>query len=174
VIFSIRALGGKVIHEVEVGDRKIVFPPDLRGVNLTNACLRGAVLPDANLEGAILIGADLSEANLRKANLKDADLRYTNLKGTDLREANLRDVDIYPSQIWKTDFWGARITPGSELENLLRQSLIEWRHFDFITGKFTCGGDRRNIGLPCCKSAASAARREAAASHMAGHAMESL
>jgi Pentapeptide repeats (8 copies) len=51
--YEIRTLGGKVIHEVEVGDRKIAYPPDLHGLDFTNANLRGAMLPDANFEEAI-------------------------------------------------------------------------------------------------------------------------
>lgn len=123
--YAIRTLGDKVIHEVEVGDRKIVFPPDLHGLDFTNANLRGAWLPDANLEGAILLGADLTEACLRRANLRNVDARYCDFTKADLREANLENVDVYPSQFFRTNFWEARMTPGSDVAEHSRLAQVE-------------------------------------------------
>jgi len=89
---------------------------DLRGLDFTNANLRGAQLSDANLEGAILLGADLTEACLRNANLRNVDARYCNFTKCDLREAKLENIDVYPSQFFKTHFWEARMTSGSDVE----------------------------------------------------------
>jgi hypothetical protein len=57
MIFSVRSVWGEVIHQVEVGDRKMqilgsIKAPhwiDLRGLDFTNANLRGA-----DLQGPIL------------------------------------------------------------------------------------------------------------------------
>jgi len=71
MIYKIRAvdlLGRTVVHEIDVGDRKVeLFPADLRGADLRNKDLRRVDLQSANLEDALLIGADLREANLRGA-----------------------------------------------------------------------------------------------------------
>jgi Pentapeptide repeats (8 copies)/SprT-like family len=123
--YEIRTLGGEVIHEVEVGDRKIAYPPDLHGLDFTNANLRWADLQGVNLEGAILLGANLAESNLQRANLKNVDARYCDFTKADLREANLENIDVYPSQFFKTHFWGAQMTPGSDIADCYRISREE-------------------------------------------------
>jgi Pentapeptide repeats (8 copies) len=128
MIFSIRSIWGEVVHQVEVGDRKMqilgsISAPhwiDLRNLDFTNANLRGADLQGANLEGAILLGADLTEACLHKANLKNVDARYCDFTRADLRQANLENIDVYPSQFLKTHFWGAQMTPGSDISECSR------------------------------------------------------
>jgi hypothetical protein len=112
--YEIRTLGGKVIHEVEVGDRKIAYPPDLRGLDFTNANLCGAQLSDANFEGAILLGADFTEACLHKANLKNADARYCDFTKANLRETNLENAQMYPSETIGAKFYGAKFLPDSD------------------------------------------------------------
>ena len=126
MIYGIRTVGDSVIHEVDIGDRKIeLCAPDLRCLDFTNANLRGANLSGANLEGAILLGADLTEACLRNANLRNVDARYCDFTKADLREANLENADVYPSQFLKTHLWGARITSGSDLADYYRTSQEE-------------------------------------------------
>jgi hypothetical protein len=125
VIFSIRTLGGKVVHEVEVGDRKIVFPPDLHGLNFTNANLRGADLRGVNLEGATLLGADLTEACLQCANLKGADLRYCCFRKADLREANLESAQMYPAETIEAKFYGAKFSANDDAAEYARIALEE-------------------------------------------------
>jgi len=54
-IYAVDILGRTVIHEVDVGDRKIeLHAPDLRGISLENAPLNGADLRNANLSGVCL------------------------------------------------------------------------------------------------------------------------
>ena len=87
---------------------------NLRGANLSRACLydsdlRGADLRDANLHDADLIGAwlrdanlrgaDLSEAHLQDSDLSEAWLRDTNLRGAWLRGADLRGADLSEAQL---------------------------------------------------------------------------
>ncbi|MBW2533532.1 MAG: DUF2169 domain-containing protein, partial [Deltaproteobacteria bacterium] len=60
---------------------------DLRGVDLTGACLRETILTKANLSGVSLAGADLTKAILYKTDLSGADL-----SGADLTKANLASV----------------------------------------------------------------------------------
>ncbi len=128
MIFPIRSIWGATIHQVEVCDRKMqilgsIKAPhwiDLHGLDFTNANLRGADLSNANLEGAILLGADLTEACLRNANLRNVDARYCNFTKCDLREAKLENIDVYPSQFFKTHFWGAQMTPGSDISECSR------------------------------------------------------
>ena len=137
MIFPIRhRFSGKVLHSVDVGDRHMpVAAPDLRGMNFMNANLCGAELCFANLENAIFLGADLREADLRNANLRNADMRYCDFTGADLRESNLENAEVYPSQVCKTSFWGARITPGSDVAELCRLSIVEARrHLDGFNG----------------------------------------
>jgi hypothetical protein len=115
----------KILATVEIPKETPLYAPDLRGVDLTNAWLRGADLSGANLEGAILLGADLTEACLRNANLRNADARYCDFTRADLREANLENIDVYPSQFFKTHFWGAQMTPGSDVADHYRSSREE-------------------------------------------------
>jgi uncharacterized protein YjbI with pentapeptide repeats len=120
-------LTGKVLWTVDV-DRKVpLFPADLRGANLTNLDLRGAALQGANLEGAVLIGTNFEGADLQLAKLKGADLRYANLANADLRGADLTDADCYPVNVSKTKLWGAKITPGSDVESLSKLSALQYR-----------------------------------------------
>jgi len=112
--YEIRTLGGKVIHEVEVGDRKIAYPPDLHGLDFTNASLRWADLQGVNLEGAILLGADLAESNLQHANLKNVDARYCDFTKADLRESNLENTQMYPAETIGAKFYGAKFAPDSD------------------------------------------------------------
>jgi uncharacterized protein YjbI with pentapeptide repeats len=123
MIFSIRSIWGEVIHQVELGNRKMgtlgsfdATWMDFRGLDFTNPNLRSANLSYANLEGAILLGADLTEACLRNANLRNVDARYCDFAKADLRGAHLENADVYPSQFFKTHFWGARMTSGSDVE----------------------------------------------------------
>ena len=72
---------------------------NLRGANLSRACLIGANLSwanlsDANLMGAYLGQADLSSANLHGANLYQANLYSANLLGASFKQANLSHVDL--------------------------------------------------------------------------------
>jgi hypothetical protein len=128
MIFSIRSVWGEVIHQVEVGDRKMqilgsIKAPhwiDLCGLDFTNANLRGADLQGANLEGAILFGADLREASLCRASLVGADMRYTNLTKADLRNADLRVVEMYPSETIGAHFYGAKFEPNSDVAEYSR------------------------------------------------------
>jgi Pentapeptide repeats (8 copies) len=112
--YEIRSLGGKVIHEVEVGDRKIAYPPDLHGLDFRNANLRWADLQGVNLEGAILLGADLAESNLQHANLKNVDARYCDFTKADLRESNLENTQMYPAETIGAKFYGAKFLPDSD------------------------------------------------------------
>ena len=73
---------------------------DLRGVDLSGACLLNADLSGANLSGA----------NLWYANLSGANLWYANLKGTDLSDANLRGVDLSGACLWNADLSGANLS----------------------------------------------------------------
>ena len=120
-------LGRITAHEVDIGDRRMGIMGsyeapwmDFRGLDFTNANLRGAQLSHANFEGAILLGADLTEACLRNANLRNVDARYCNFTKCDLREAKLENIDVYPSQFFKTHFWGAQMTPGSDISECSR------------------------------------------------------
>jgi hypothetical protein len=66
---------------------------DLRGANLSWACLGGARLREANLSGANLRGAYLNWANLRGADLSGADLSGADLSGAYLCGANLSEAN---------------------------------------------------------------------------------
>jgi Pentapeptide repeats (8 copies) len=122
MIFSIRSVWGELIHQVEVGDRKMqilgsVNVPhwiDLRNLDFTNANLRGADLQGANLEGAILLGANLTEANLERANLKNVDARYCDFAKANLRGTNLENAQMYPSETIGAKFYGAKFLPDSD------------------------------------------------------------
>jgi hypothetical protein len=129
MIYKIRTFNilGPATHEVDIGDRRMGIMGsydapwmDFRGLDFTNANLRGAQLSDANFEGAILLGADFTEACLRNANLRNVDARYCNFTKCDLREAKLENIDVYPSQFFKTHFWGAQMTPGSDISECSR------------------------------------------------------
>ncbi len=62
---------------------------DLRGIDLTGACLPDINLYRADLSGAILQHADLRRACLLKTNLIRANLTAANLAGANLRRADL-------------------------------------------------------------------------------------
>jgi hypothetical protein len=129
MIYRIQArdrLGRTVIHEVEIGDRKIeLHAPDLRGISLENAHLNGADLRFANLSGVCLRGARLREAILDHANLGGADLSYTDLSGASLREADLRGTLLYPAETIGANFYGAKFAPDSDAAEYARIALEE-------------------------------------------------
>jgi len=122
-IYAVDILGRTVIHEVEVGDRKIeLHAPDLRGISLENAQLNGADLRHANLSGVCLRGACLHGAILDRADLSGADLTYTNLSGASLREANLNGTSFYPAETNRAHFYGAKFSPDSDAAEYARSA----------------------------------------------------
>jgi len=67
---------------------------DLRGTDLSRACLAGADLSGTYLRGADLSRTDLRGTNLSGAELRGADLSRTDLRGTDLSGACLAAADL--------------------------------------------------------------------------------
>lgn len=84
---------------------------NLRGVNLSGACLIDTNLKEADLQGADFRGAYGNRANLESANLHQVDLRQANLSEAILTRANLSQVKAA-----RTDFSNADLT-GACVEN---------------------------------------------------------
>jgi uncharacterized protein YjbI with pentapeptide repeats len=116
-VFAIRhRFTGKILHSVEIGDRHVeLYAPDLRGLDLVNLILNGADLACANLARANLRGTKLREADLCRANLQNADASYCDFTSADLREANLDGTIMFPSEILDAKFYGAIITPQTDV-----------------------------------------------------------
>src|SRR5260370_37834997 len=129
MLFSIRNLAGKVIHQVDVGDRRVeMHAPDLRGCDFTNVNLQGAQLSFAKVDR--LLGAKLKDADLRGAVVAGS-LSYTDIAGCDLSEADLSGItDAYPVNVDKhTRLCGATFA-HEELREMANE--IVWarrRHF---------------------------------------------
>jgi uncharacterized protein YjbI with pentapeptide repeats len=73
---------------------KMIRPPLVIGMNLSEADLSGANLSGANLSGTDLSGADLSGADLSEANLSGANLTRATLTNADLRWALLNGAHL--------------------------------------------------------------------------------
>lgn len=89
---------------------------DLRGADLSGACLCGAELRHArahgaNLSGAYLCDADLSGADLSGADLSGAYLRDAYLCGADLNGADLHGAYLRGADLRGTDLRGAKEPP---------------------------------------------------------------
>jgi uncharacterized protein YjbI with pentapeptide repeats len=117
---------GKILHSIDVGDRRAdPFPLVLANMDLSNLVLNRADLQWANLTNANLLGTKLKGASLFHANLTGADIRYCDISGSDLREAILENVADYPVNADRhTNFFEARIDPGSELATMSKAVLM--------------------------------------------------
>lgn len=131
MLFAIRHRYGKVLHTVDVGDRRVEpYAPDLRGIDLSNLDLSGAQLSFSKLDrllGANLQGSDLSSAKI------SGSIAYTNLAECDLSGSDLSEVtDAYPVAFDRhTRLESAKgINPGSELDYMRNEIVFTRRkHF---------------------------------------------
>ena len=101
-----------VVHLLQEGgnpEQLDVSKHDLRGINLINSNLRGANLSQACLCEANLCGANLSQADLHSADLSGTYLCWADLHGANLREADLREADLSWADLRETDLRGANL-----------------------------------------------------------------
>lgn len=116
---------------------------NLRGADLTGACLAGADLRDLDLRAANLTGADLTSvhltiallcgANLTGADLSGAVLPVANLTGANLTGATLTGADLTGADLTVADLTGADLT----IAELVRASLF---HAKLLRARL-CGAD---------------------------------
>jgi len=108
---------------------------NLRGANLSHACLpaarlRGADLTRANLAGSYLLlarleGADLTRAYLRSAHLARADISGANLTRTNLTRAYLRGANLRGANLSGADISGADLEGADLTRAYLRSAHLE-------------------------------------------------
>lgn len=89
---------------------------DLKGTDLSKACIHNADLRGADLRDADLICAELESADLRGADLRRADLRCAYLIGVDLRSANLSEANLEWANLSYANLIDANLT-GANLRH---------------------------------------------------------
>ncbi len=116
---------------------------NLRGADLSGACLAGADLRDLDLRAANLTGADLTSVHLTIALLSGANLTGADLSGAVLPVANLTGANLTGATLTGADLTGADLTvadlTGADLSiaELVRASLF---HAKLLRARL-CGAD---------------------------------
>lgn len=100
------------LSEAKLSTRR--HPLDLRGINLrgadvSEACLSGADLRDADLRKTLFKDANLTGANLGGADLRDAFLITANLNKAKLPGADMSDADLVGTFFREADLSGAKM-----------------------------------------------------------------
>jgi uncharacterized protein YjbI with pentapeptide repeats len=88
---------------------------DLRGAELSEACLEKADLWYAHLEEAYLEKVHLEEAYLAMAHLEGANLKEAHLEGSNLQYAHLEGANLRSAHLEGAYFWGTYLE-GANLE----------------------------------------------------------
>ena len=112
--------------------KRLPFPYQLQGADLTGASLEEAGFYEANLQGAnfqkaYLQGANLQGANLQGANLQGANLRGAALVGANLRNANLEGAVLFDALLEGANLSGAKLPEFLVKLPPLGQSFIAWK-----------------------------------------------